>query len=65
MDLLYKHLMRNQWITDVLNCDDVDTTLHSQTVRELMLKRDPKWKSQVPEKARKIIEERQLFGYRP
>lgn len=65
LEFLYKHLMRNHWISDVLNCDDVDTTIHSQSVREMMVKRDPKWKTHVPEKARKIIEERQLFGYRP
>lgn len=62
---LYKHLMSNGWITDVLNCDDVDAKIHSETVRKLMQAGDPKWKTLVPEKARKLIEERQLFGYRP
>jgi hypothetical protein len=62
---LYKHLTHNEWITDVLNCDDLDTTVHSNTVRDWLSARDQRWKKFVPEKARKLIEERQLFGYRP
>jgi len=62
---LFKHLLGNGWITDVLNCDDVDASIHSETVRKLLQARDPKWKTLVPEKARRLIEERQLFGYRP
>lgn len=62
---LYKHLMSNGWISDVLNCDDVDASIHSETVRKMLQARDPKWKTLVPEKARRLIEERQLFGYRP
>jgi hypothetical protein len=26
---------------------------------------DPKWKTLVPDKVRQLIEDRQLFGYRP
>ncbi len=62
---LYKYLMANEWITDVLNCDDLDTSVHSSYVRELLEKRDPNWRKLVPDKARQLIEERQLFGYRP
>jgi hypothetical protein len=58
-------LTHNDWITDVLNCDDLDTTVHSNTVRDWLSARDPRWKKFVPEKARRLIEERQLFGYRP
>ncbi|MGE4132481.1 MAG: hypothetical protein AB7F86_12635 [Bdellovibrionales bacterium] len=62
---LFQYLRENQWIVDVANCDDVDTTVSSSDVRELMAKRDPKWKTLVPESASRLIEERQLFGYRP
>ena len=64
-EFLYKHLMANGWITDVLNCDDVDTQIHSADVRKMLSSGDPKWKTLVPPKARALIEERQLFGYRP
>ncbi|NJM10265.1 MAG: hypothetical protein HC883_05240 [Bdellovibrionaceae bacterium] len=62
---LWKHLCHNELISDVLNCDEVDTTIHSADVRRWMAARDPQWKKYVPEKARRLIEERHLFGYRP
>jgi len=65
LQYLYKHLLSNHWIEDVLNCDEVDASIHSEDVRKMLQARDPKWKKLVPEAARKLIEERQLFGYRP
>ncbi len=62
---LYKHFLANELMIDVLGCDEVDTTIQSSDVRELLEKRDVKWKTLVPDKARQLIEERQLFGYRP
>lgn len=65
LQYLYKHLMSNHLIEDVLNCDEVDATIHSEDVRKMLQTGDAKWKKLVPEKARQLIEERQLFGYRP
>lgn len=65
LDPLYRYLFQNQWITDALDCDDVDTTVHSNQVREWLSQKNPSWKKFVPEKARALIESRQLFGYRP
>ena len=62
---LYQHLRQNGWITDALQCDDVDSSVQSSDVRRMLEAKDPKWKTLVPEAARKLIEERQLFGYRP
>lgn len=62
---LYKHLTGNEWLLDATDCDDIDTSIQSSDVRGLLEKRDPKWKTLVPDKARKVIEERQLFGFRP
>lgn len=62
---LYHHFLSNDWITDVLDCDSVDTTIHSADVRKMLETGDPKWKTLVPEKVRQLIEDRQLFGYRP
>lgn len=62
---LYKHLTANGLIADALECDDLDTSVHSSDVRDLLEKRDPKWKALVPAAVARLIEERQLFGFRP
>ena len=62
---LYRHLLANEWIDDILDCDALDTSVHSSDVREMLTKRDPRWMKLVPKAVRDIIEERQLFGYRP
>jgi hypothetical protein len=62
---LYKHFIENQLIIDALDCESVPTEVHSSDVRKWLETRNPEWKKHVPEKARKVIEERQLFGYRP
>lgn len=63
LEFLWKHLCHNELINDVLNCDDLNTSIHSADVRNWMQSRDLRWKQHVPEKARKLIEERELFGY--
>ena len=65
LQFLYKHLLANGWFEDVLDCDDIDATIHSESVRKMLERGDADWKKLVPEKARRLIEERQLFGYRP
>lgn len=65
LQYLYKHLLASGWFEDVLNCDDIDATIHSESVRKMLESGDAGWKKLVPEKARKLIEERHLFGYRP
>lgn len=62
---LYKHLLANEWLIDALDCDAIDTSIQSSDVRTLLEKRDSSWKKLVPDQARKMIEERQLFGFRP
>lgn len=62
---LYQHLMSNESIADILECDEVDTSVHSSDVLKMLEKRDANWKKLVPEKARRLIEERHLFGFRP
>jgi hypothetical protein len=65
LEHLYHHLLDNGWLTDILECDDLDTSVHSADVRRLLAAGDPKWKTLVPPAVRRLIEERQLFGYRP
>lgn len=62
---LYKFLLEGGQITDALQCDDIDTSVHSGDVRALLEARDKKWKTLVPPPVAKLIEERHLFGYRP
>lgn len=65
LQFLYKHLLANESIADILKCDDVDTSIHSGDVHKMLIGRDNSWKKLVPAKVLKLIEERQLFGYRP
>lgn len=60
---LYKHLRDNQLIVDMRDCDNVDTSLHSEAVRKLLSAGNPKWEELVPLTARNIIKSRKLFGY--
>jgi hypothetical protein len=62
---LYQYLLGNDLIVDVTNCDDVDTSIHSRDVRDMLSNRSGKWKDLVPKKARELIESRQLFGFKP
>ncbi len=62
---LYKYLTENGLITDILKCEDVDTSIPCSNVHDLLVKGDAKWKTLVPPIVRELIESRQLFGYRP
>jgi len=62
---LWKHLYHNELVSDVLQCDDIDTTIHSADVRGWLSSGDARWKKHVPLKARELIEKRRLFGYQP
>lgn len=59
---LYKHLLQNGLIKNMVGCDDIDTSVHSRDVRRMMASGDKKWKDLVPEPVRKIIEQRKFFG---
>jgi len=61
---LYKHLTENHLIADMQNCDEVDTSLHSDAVRKLLSAGNPKWEELVPGAVRDLIKKRKLFGYK-
>ncbi len=61
---LYQHLTANKSIVDILNCDDIDTSLSSSDIRPLLEKGDPQWESLVPEEVKNIIKKKQIFGYK-
>lgn len=59
---LHQHLLENNKIVDLSNCDDLDTSIDSNTVRELMENKDPSWSDYVPKKAAQVIQEKSLFS---
>ena len=65
LEHLYQYLLANDFMTDLLNCDSVNTSIHSRDVRDMLSARSPEWKRLVPAAAREVIESRQLFGYKP
>jgi len=65
IDPLYQYFLANQWIVDAIGCDDVDTKVHSRDVLKMIENQDLAWQKLVPAPVRKVIEERQLFGFRP
>lgn len=59
----YKHLLENNFIVDMRDCDSLDTSLHSEVVRKLLSASNPKWEELVPKSVRELIKKRKLFGY--
>lgn len=62
---LFQYLLQNELLVDLLDCDSIDTGIHSRDVRKLLAERSPKWKEFVPKPVRELIESRQLFGFKP
>lgn len=58
---LFQHLLHNKYIEDIFGCDDIDTTIHSETVRELLKKKNKKWEQLVPEEVKDFIKKKRLF----
>ncbi len=59
---LYAYLTTNKSIIDILNCDDIDTSIHSKDVREMLSCGNAAWKDLVPPKVRDLIVARKMFG---
>lgn len=60
---LFNYLKEKKLVQDLLNCDDVDTSVHSQDVREMLTKKDPRWKELVPDAVAEAIISNRFFGY--
>ncbi len=60
---IYKYLLENERIVDIFDCDDVDTSIHSEYVRKMLAEKDDKWKNLVPESVCNLIIKNKLFGY--
>ncbi|MBX7231006.1 MAG: hypothetical protein K1X29_02870 [Bdellovibrionales bacterium] len=59
---LYQYFIQQKLITDILGCEDVDTSIHSQDVRLMLKSGDPKWEELVPPPVRDLIKKQGLFG---
>lgn len=59
---LYQHCLELGQIIDIENCDDVDTALDSETVRQLLATGDKKWEGLVPRAARDLIKKKKFFS---
>lgn len=55
---LFSYLKEAKHIEDVLGCEDVDTSILSKDVREMVKRKDPQWKDLVPSSVRKILEKK-------
>lgn len=62
LEHLYQYFRKNEQIIDMVGCDDVNTSLHSQNVRTLLQSGDAAWESLVPKAAKDLIKKRRLFG---
>lgn len=58
---LFMYLMENKMIVDMENCNDIDTSIHSEKVRELLSRGDKSWEKLVPEPVRVLIEKKKMF----
>ncbi len=58
---LYVYLRENHFVTDIAGCDDVDTSIHSQDIRDMLARQDSHWETLVPPAVCKRIKELKLF----
>ncbi|MCB0366648.1 MAG: hypothetical protein H6624_00390 [Bdellovibrionaceae bacterium] len=58
---LFCHLTDNGRIIDMAGCDDIDTSIHSEQVRQSMEDGDPSWKNLVPNQVAQLIETKKMF----
>lgn len=59
---LFKYLVGTAKLVDMSDCDDVDTSLHSEDVRKMISNGDRNWEKMVPPAVRELIQSRKLFG---
>lgn len=62
MNHLHQFLMASGKIVDIAGCDEIDTSIHSSDVREMLSAGLKKWEGLVPEVVAKMIRSRKMFG---
>lgn len=61
---LYRYLLLNKSIVDIVGCDVVDTSIHSADVRRMLAAGDSQWESFVPPAVKDLIRKQKLFGFK-
>jgi len=62
LNSLHQFFLSNAKIVDIAGCDDVDTSIHSSDVREMLGSGKGGWEKMVPETVAKMIRSRKMFG---
>ncbi len=60
---IYQYFLAQKQISDISGCDEAQEYLHSDFVKELILARDPRWQTLVPETVRDLIKNEKLFNF--
>ncbi len=59
---IYQYFLAQKQIADISGCDEAQEYLHSDFVRDLIVKKDPKWETLVPPSVRDLIRRDNLFN---
>lgn len=60
---IYQYFLAQKQIADISGCDETSEYLHSDFVRELIVKKNPKWESLVPTAVKDAIKKEKLFNF--
>ncbi|MFN7730097.1 MAG: hypothetical protein ACK5P7_13140 [Bdellovibrio sp.] len=60
---IYQYFRNQKWIVDLAGCAEADEYIHSEQVRQDILKKDKTWESLVPASVAALIKKDGLFGF--
>ncbi|RME15978.1 MAG: hypothetical protein D6797_05510 [Bdellovibrio sp.] len=61
---LYRYFLENHYLEDILGCDEVDSSIRSDDVRDMLAQGNKEWEKHVPEPVCQLIKEKKFFGYK-
>jgi len=64
LKFLYKHLLENQYIVDLKECDLSYSQYHASKILELIRRGSAEWEDLVPERVATLIKDKKLWGYK-
>lgn len=60
---IYQYFRNQKWILDLAGCDEADEYIHSEDVRQRIVKKETGWEQLVPEPVAHLIKKDHLFGF--
>lgn len=63
LKLIFQYFRQQNLISDLGDCNDLGLLVHSDQIRGMIKKNDPKWEQAIPPAAVKVIKEKKLFGF--